>query len=47
VELLEIIWPLAALVALALAACRWGADSSDAVNSAEWDQRQAWWGPRG
>jgi len=32
------------LVALDLAASRWGFDSSDGVDSSEWDRRQQWYG---
>jgi hypothetical protein len=35
---------LLALVILALAALRKGADSSDGVNSGEWQHRQEWAG---
>jgi len=35
---------LLALILLTLAAHRWGADSSDGVNSAEWQRRQQWYG---
>ena len=35
---------LVALIALGLAALRWGFDSSDGVNSAEWERRQKWFG---
>ena len=31
-------------VALDLAALRWGFNSSDGVNSAEWERRQRWFG---
>jgi hypothetical protein len=33
-----------ALIALDLAALRWGFDSSDGLNSPEWAQRQRWYG---
>ncbi|HEX6477304.1 MAG TPA: hypothetical protein VF043_00560 [Ktedonobacteraceae bacterium] len=33
-----------ALVVLAVAAYRWGANSSDGVNSFEWERRQQWFG---
>jgi predicted nucleic acid-binding Zn ribbon protein len=33
-----------ALIVLALAALRWGANSSDGVDSPEWEQRQRWYG---
>ena len=32
------------LVALDIAALRWGFDSSDGVNSPEWERRQRWFG---
>lgn len=35
---------LVALIALDLAAFRWGFDSSDGVNSPEWERRQKWFG---
>jgi len=35
---------LMALIVLALAAIRWGANSSDGVNSPEWERRQRWFG---
>ncbi len=33
-----------ALIALDLAALRWGFNSSDGVNSLEWERRQRWYG---
>jgi hypothetical protein len=33
-----------ALIALDLAALRWGFDSSDGINSPEWERRQKWYG---
>jgi len=33
-----------AVVVLSLAAYRWGANSSDGVNSSEWERRQRWFG---
>jgi hypothetical protein len=33
-----------ALVVLGIAAYRWGANSSDGVNSSEWERRQQWVG---
>ena len=33
-----------ALVVLSMAAYRWGANSSDGVNSSEWERRQQWVG---
>ena len=35
---------LAALVSLALAAWRWGVDSTDGVDSREWSRRRSWRG---
>ncbi len=35
---------LAALVSLALAAWRWGVDSTDGVDSREWSLRRSWRG---
>jgi hypothetical protein len=32
------------LMVLALAAHRWGANSSDGVGSSEWQRRQQWYG---
>lgn len=32
------------LVAFDIAALRWGYDSSDGVNSPEWERRQRWFG---
>jgi hypothetical protein len=34
----------AVLVALDLAALRWGFDSTDGINSLEWERRQRWYG---
>ncbi len=39
-----LIVPLVTLIALDLAALRWGFDSSDGVNSPEWERRQQWYG---
>ena len=36
-----LVW-IIGLVVLAVAACRWGADSTDGVDSPEWDRRRAW-----
>jgi hypothetical protein len=33
---------LIALLVLGIAACRWGATSSDGINSPEWKRRQQW-----
>ena len=35
---------LVVLLALDLAAMRWGVDSTDDINSPEWDRRRAWRG---
>ena len=35
---------LTALIALDLAAARWGVDTSEAVDSAEWERRRTWRG---
>ena len=35
---------LVALIALALAALRLGVDSTDGINSPEWERRQRWYG---
>jgi hypothetical protein len=35
---------LIALIALALAALRWGVNSTDGINSPEWERRQRWYG---
>ena len=39
-----ILFLLIAIVVLALAAYRWGANSSDGVNNSEWERRQQWLG---
>ena len=36
----------ALLVALDLVALRWGIDSTDGINSPEWERRQWWYGIR-
>ena len=41
---MDIIIVLIAFVALALAALRWGANSTDGINSTEWERRQRWYG---
>ena len=33
-----------AFVILAVAAYRWGANSSDGITSSEWERRQRWFG---
>ena len=35
---------LTTLLVLDIAACRWGATSSDGINSPEWKRRQDWSG---
>ena len=35
---------LITLIAFDLGALRWGFNSSDGVNSPEWEQRQQWYG---
>jgi hypothetical protein len=39
-----ILFLLMAFAILAVAAYRWGADSSDGMISSEWEQRQRWFG---
>ena len=39
-----ILFLLIALFVLAVAAYHWGANSSDEVNSSEWERRQQWLG---
>jgi hypothetical protein len=39
-----IVFLFVALIALDLVALRWGFDSSDGVNSPEWERRQQWYG---
>jgi len=41
---MEFVIMLTALVALDLAALRWGFKSNDAVDSPEWERRQRWYG---
>ena len=41
---MDIIIILIALIALALTALRWGVNSTDGINSAEWEHRQYWYG---
>jgi hypothetical protein len=36
-----LVW-IIGLVVLAVAAYRWGADSTDGVDSPEWERRRAW-----
>ena len=37
---------LIAAIALALSALRWGVNSTDDINSNEWERRQRWYGFR-
>jgi hypothetical protein len=39
-----ILFLLAALIVLDLAAWKWGVDSGDGIDSPEWERRQAWTG---
>ncbi|HJT55021.1 MAG TPA: hypothetical protein VJ761_00895 [Ktedonobacteraceae bacterium] len=41
---MDIIIIMLAQIALALAALRWGVNSSDDINSPEWERRQRWYG---
>jgi hypothetical protein len=41
---MEVIILLVVLVALDLAALRWGFNSNDGMNSPEWERRQRWYG---
>ena len=41
---MDVIIILIALIALALAALRWGVNSTDGINSTEWERRQRWYG---
>jgi hypothetical protein len=38
---------LIAQIALALSALRWGVNSTDGINSPEWERRQRWYGSIG
>ena len=40
---MNIIVILIAQIALALAAFRWGIDSTDGIRSPEWERRQRWY----
>ena len=42
--MLTLLFLFLALLVLALGALRWGANSSDGVESAEWQRRQHWYG---
>ena len=41
---MDVIIILIALIALALAALRWGVNSTDGINSPEWERGQRWYG---
>jgi hypothetical protein len=41
---MDIIIIVIALIALALAALRWGVNSLDGIHSPEWERRQRWYG---
>jgi hypothetical protein len=41
---MDVIIIVIALVALALAAPRWGITTTDGVDSTEWERRQRWYG---
>jgi hypothetical protein len=41
---MDVIIILIALIALALAALCWGVNSTDGINSTEWERRQRWYG---
>ena len=41
---MDIIIIMIAQIARALAALRWGVNSSDGINSPEWERRQRWYG---
>ena len=41
---MDVIIIMIGLVALALAAMRWGVNSTDGINSPEWECRQLWYG---
>ena len=41
---MDIMIILIAQIALALAALRWGVNSTDDINSPEWESRQRWYG---
>ena len=43
---MNVIIILIASSALALAALRWGVDSTDGISSPEWGRRQRWYGFR-
>jgi hypothetical protein len=41
---MELVLIVAALVLLGFASARWGVDSREDINHAEWDRRKAWRG---
>jgi hypothetical protein len=41
---MDIIIIMIVQIALALAVLRWGVNSSDGINSPEWERRQRWYG---
>ena len=41
---MDVIIIMIAQIALALAALRWGVNSTDGINSPEWERRQRWYG---
>ncbi len=41
---MDVIIILIAPIALALAALRWGVNSTDDISSTEWERRQRWYG---
>ncbi len=41
---MDVIIILIALIALALAVLHWGVNSTDSINSPEWERRQRWHG---
>ncbi len=40
---MDIIIIMTLYIALALAALHWGVDSTDGINSPEWERRQRWY----
>ena len=44
---MDVIIILIAQIALALAALRWGVNSTDGINSIQWERRQNWYGIHG
>ncbi len=41
---MDVLIILIAHIALALAAILWGVNSTDGINSTEWERRQRWYG---